>query len=231
MRTPAREFRGFSLIELLTVVGLIVILLAVVGTALTGRGGDGTALLAGQNTLQSLVSATRAQAALHQTTARLLVYATPPPGGDADKYLRYLQIVREEPAGSGTWIAADTATLLPRGVFIVPPANITTTNGVSWNTSTANGPVSLFVARNAAVAPALTPSFGGAAGILAYHIEFTADGRATASFVAGTPPRLAVATAVASLTAPPAFNNASAVRGVVIRPSGAVSRVNDANSF
>ncbi len=227
-----RSFRAFTLIELLTVVGLIAVLVAIAGYALGGRGSDGAALASAQNTLQSLVAATRAQAALHQTTARLLVYAATPPAGDGDKYLRYLQVVREEPFGSGTWTAAGPATLLPAGVFLVPPSNIQTTNGTSWNTSTTNGPISLFASRSAVAMTVDGQPFGGTSGRLAFYIEFTPEGRVGASFVSATsPPKLALATATPSLTAPPAFNNPAAVRGLLIRFGGAVTRVNDANSF
>jgi prepilin-type N-terminal cleavage/methylation domain-containing protein len=227
-----RNRRAFSLVELLIAIGIILALLAAFGAALTGRGSEGAALLSAQNTIQSLVGSTRAQAALHQTTARLLVYAAPPPAGDADKYLHYLQVVREEPFGSGTWTASGPAVTLPAGIFIVPPANVQTTGGIAWNTNTISGPISLFVSRTAIAMTVDQQPFGGTTGRLAYYIEFTSDGRPTPSFVGATsPPKLAVATATPSITAAPAFNNTSAVRGLLLRASGAITRVNDANSF
>ena len=227
---PERASRAFSLVELLVAIGIILALLAAFGIALTGRGSEGAALLSAQNTIQSLVGSTRAQAALHQTTARLLIYAAPPPAGDADKYLHFIQVVREEPFGSGTWTASGPAVTLPTGVFIVPPANVQTTGGIAWNTNTISGPISLFVSRTAIAMTVDQQPFGGTTGRLAFYLEFTPDGRPTPSF-ATTPPKLAVATATPSITAAPAFNNTSAVRGLLLRASGAITRVNDANSF
>jgi hypothetical protein len=74
--------------------------------------------------------------------------------------------------------------------------------------------------------------FGGPTGGLVFYIEFTADGRATPSFVGSTtPPKLVVSTAESSVNAVPRFNNANAVRGVLVRASGAIARANDANGF
>ena len=100
MPVASHSRRAVTLLELLVAVSMIVVLVVVVGSGLAGRGSDGAALISAQNSLVSLVGATRAQAALHGSTARLLVYASPPPGGEADKYLRYLQVVRDVSAGS-----------------------------------------------------------------------------------------------------------------------------------
>ncbi|MEY4940031.1 MAG: hypothetical protein RIQ93_1766 [Verrucomicrobiota bacterium] len=226
--------RAFTLLELLVAISMIVALIIVVGSALTGRGSDASALVSAQNSLHSLVGATRAQAALHATTARLLIYAAPPPGGDAGKYLRYFQVVRDV-ATTGTtqtWSAAGLPVQLPAGVFVVPSSGFTTTGGVTWNTTPATGPISLFVNRAAVRLVVDGQPFGGATGGLAFYIEFTADGRATPSFVgATTAPKLVVSTAESSVNAAPRFNNANAVRGVLLRLSGAITRANDANSF
>src|SRR5581483_3503981 len=113
--------------------------------ALSGRGGEGAALANAQGIVEGLVSSARAQAALNQTRARLLVYAQQPPNGDANKYLRYLQVVREEPASSNTWVATGDAVILPAPVCVVPPAPVPATHlntGVTWLTGT-SPPVSV----------------------------------------------------------------------------------------
>lgn len=226
--------RAFTLLELLVAVSMIVALVVIVGTGLAGRGSDGAALVSAQNSLISLVGATRAQAALHGSTARLLVYASPPPGGDADKYLRYLQVVRDGSPGSNSaaWISAGLPVTLPPGVFVVPPAGVTTTGGLTWNLNTATGPISLFVNRTATRLSVDGQPFGGPNGGLAFYLEYAPDGRVTPSFVgSASPPKLAVSTAEASANAAPRFNNANAVRGVLLRVSGGISPINDVNSF
>ena len=108
-RRAAGSTRAFTLIELLVVIGMIILLVGGGALALSGRGGEGVALSNAQSLVAGLVGSTRAQAALHQTNARLIVYAQVPPGvaADAAKYLRAFQVVRQEtlPSGTTVWIA------------------------------------------------------------------------------------------------------------------------------
>ena len=237
-----RPFRGFTLIELLAVVGLIVILLGGFGLALRGRGGDGAALANAQKSLASLVGTARAQAGLHHTTARLLVYASQPPAADAGKFLRYLQVVREEPFGSGSWVAVGTPVLLPAPVCVVPPAPVPRTmvaTGVTWTATAALGPASALLGPVAAnvigqstlingVQRGTAQPFGGTGGGQAYYLQFSPDGTVSGS---GTNLKLALGTANLAANALPQFNNANAVRGLLVRKTGAVTFVGDANSF
>ena len=241
-----RSRRAFTLIELLTVCGVIVMLIATVGVALSGRGGDGAALASAQNTLSGLVGAARAQAALHQTTARLLVYAQQPPGGDAYKYLRYLQVVRQEtsPQGVSVWVAAGNPVVLPVPICVVPPTPVAANHlntGVTWNNNAATGPVSVFSptiltafsvnGQSAGTGrPVAGQLFGGTGGGRAYYLEFAADGTVTSN-ATNNPTKIALTTAVLAPATLPKFNNASGVRGLFIRKSGAISFVNDATSF
>ncbi len=236
-----RAPRAFSLIELLVVIALIVALLAGVGLALKGRGSDGAALTNAQATLAGLVGTARAQAALHQTTTRLLVYASQPPAADAAKFLRYLQVVREDPFGSGSYVATGPAVTLPAPVCVVPPtvpANLRV-SGVIWTGTLALGPVSALLGPITAnvigqstvlngIQRGVPQLFGGTGGGQAYYMQFSPDGTATGS---GTNLKLALSTAVLAANALPQFNNPNAVRGLLLRRSGAVSFVGDANSF
>ena len=61
----------------MTVVGLIVILVG--GSSFALRDKAGSSLTSAQNTLAALVGQTRAQAAVNQTEARLLIYAVRAP--------------------------------------------------------------------------------------------------------------------------------------------------------
>lgn len=234
--------RGFTLIELLTVVGLIVILTGGIGLALGGRGGEGAALTTAQSQLSGLVGAVRAQAALHQTTARLLVYAQQPPTGDAYKYLRYLQAARLDVDGR-TWVAAGDPVLLPIPVCVVPPSPLPTNHlnaGVTWNNAVATGPVSIFAPQilsgftlSVATTGPVRPGgqlFGGTGGGRAYYLEFGPDGTVTSN-ATGNPTKIALATAVLAPSTLPKFNNAFGVRGIVVRKSGAISLVDEAGGF
>ncbi|MSU65559.1 MAG: prepilin-type N-terminal cleavage/methylation domain-containing protein [Opitutus sp.] len=222
LRTQKNHTRAFTLLELLVVVGLITILVAGVGFAL--RDNAGSALTSAQNSIGSLLGQARAQAAVNQTEARLLIYAVRPPTGDAEKYLRLMQVFRAEPQGSTTWVAAGGPVYLPRGTYLVPP---TTTgllaSGVVWPVNPA--PVSTLSTGTNPGQPAGTP-FNGANTV--FFLQFNADG----TFTPPTQPYVKVAIATAAVANNiPQFNNPGAIRGVLLRPSGAVTFVNDAAGF
>ncbi|MES1166813.1 MAG: prepilin-type N-terminal cleavage/methylation domain-containing protein, partial [Pseudomonadota bacterium] len=80
-----RATHGFSLIELLVVMGIMVALVAGFSLGLRGGGTSGLALQSAQSELAGLLGAVRTSAVLHHTSARLLICAAPPPQGDAEK--------------------------------------------------------------------------------------------------------------------------------------------------
>jgi len=215
--------RAFTLIELMIVVGVIVLLLGGFGFAL--RDNAGSALTSAQNSLGALVGQARAQAAVNQTEARLAVFAVRPPAGELEKYLRLLQVFIASPQGSNTWVPVGSPVYLPRGVYFVPP---TTTGllatGVTWPTNPA--PISNAASGTLPGQPTGTPFFGATA---IFYVEFKADGSLN-------PPanpyiKLVLTTGGGGANNLPAFNNPSAVRGLLLRPSGAIAYVNEANGF
>jgi type II secretory pathway pseudopilin PulG len=244
-RAAPRRRGAFTLVEMLVVVGLIALLVGGLGLALAGRGSSGASLASAQGLVQGLVTSARAQAALHQTNARLLVYANLPPAGDATKYLRTLQVVRGERNASGvisSWVAVGDPVTLPAPICIVPttpvPANHLNT-GVTWNNNAATGPVSTLTAAAGFGYLGQTPAAGRAAAQQYFgtngtgrvlYLEFDATG-SVVSNTSTNPTKIALATAVLNPNALPLFNNASSVRGLFVRKSGAVSLVNDATSF
>jgi len=215
--------RAFTLIEVMVVVGLIALLVGGFGFALRDTGS--ASLASAQTMLATLVGQARAQAAVNQTEARLLVYATT---NDAEKYLRLMQVFIANPQGSNTWQAVGSPVYLPRGVYFVP-ANTAglLAPGVAWPTNPAP---SSNLGQNFRLPTASIPAgtaFNGAT--LVFDLQFTADGT-----VLPTPSpylKLAVTTGTPSAANRPAFNNAGAVRGLIVRPSGAVSYVNDPTGF
>lgn len=223
---PRRRARAFSLIELLVVVGLIALLAGGIGLALGDAGSN--SLANAQTTLASMVGTARAQAAVHQTEAIVAIYGVRPPGGDAEKYLRLIQVFRNDAPGapSPTWVPVGNPVALPRGVYLVPTSTTgLLAQGVVWPTnppllSTLTGPVNLGQ-------PAGTP-FGGTG--MAFTVQFNSDGTVTPI---GTQPyaRLVVATATTGANNVPQFNNAGAARGLIVRWTSAVTFVSDATGF
>ena len=220
---PRRPRRAFTLIELMMVVGLIALLVAALGLSLGDTGGN--SLASAQKVLGSLVGSARAQAAVNQTEARVLVYGARPPAGDSDKYLRLLQVFIASPEGSNTWVPVGGPVYLPRGLYVVPASTAgLLASGVIWPANPA--PLSTLGTATGPTQPVGT-AFNGATTVL--YVQFNADGTIT-------PPaspyfKFVVATGALSSGSLPAFNNPGAVRGVLIRPSGAVTFVNDAASF
>lgn len=240
----ARRVPAFTLIELMVVMGVMVVLLGAIALAVAGRGGEGAALANAQAIVSSLVGATRAQAALHQTNARLVVYAQIPPAANADaaKYLRALQVVRQDTLANGTtvWVAVGSPVTLPNAVCVVPPAPVPANHlrtGVTWNNNIAMGPVSTlsiatgFNYRGQTTATA-SQFFGvqGQNGRILF-LEMDQTGAVVTPAPSGNPVKIAIATAVPNGNAPPQFNNASGVRGLIVRRSGAISLVDVSTGF
>lgn len=232
---------AFTLIELLVVIGLIALFSGAMALAIAGRGSDGAALANAQNIVVSMVGATRAQAVLNQTNARLIVYATQPPSStaDASKYLRALQVVRQDPNNTNIWIAAGDPVILPLPICVVPPSPVPTNHlnaGVSWNNNVQTGPVSTLVTltsfnyRGQASANA-TQFFGvQSQNGRVHYLEFGPDGTVVSNNT-GAPTKIALSTAVLGGNVLPRFDNANTVRGLFVRRSGSISLVDSATGF
>jgi prepilin-type N-terminal cleavage/methylation domain-containing protein len=212
--------RAFTLIELLVVVAIIALVAGGLGLAISDTGGTG--LASGQTALATMVNTARTQAAVNQAATRLMIYATRPPSGDKEKYLRLMQVFRAEPPDqTSNFVPVGQPMVLPRGIYVVPTSvSGLLVSGVVWPSnppllSSLSGPIGVNQ-------PAGTP-FGNAT---AFYLQFAPDG------TVGIQPyaRLLVATATL-VNDQPQFNNAGAARGILIRPSGGITFVNDANSF
>ena len=95
--------------------------------------------------------------------------------------------------------------------------------GITWPTNPA--PVSTFLSTTAA-RYTITGDTATSAADTYLAVQFAPDGSVTPA--AGAKIALATATLANGL---PQFNNAGAVRGLLLRPSGGITRVNEAGSF
>lgn len=241
---PVAPRRGYTLVELLVVIGVMVLLAGVGAMALAGRGSSGAALSGAQSILAGMVASTRAQAALHQTFARLIIHAQQPPAAnalDAEMYLRRLQVIRRETLANGAvvWVAAGPPVELPTPICVVPPAPVPTNHlrsGVSWNNNAATGPVSTLLTatgfsyrgQSAAASNQFFDRQGQSGRI--HYLEFGPDGTVVSN-TTGNPTKIALTTAVLGGNSLPAFDSATTVRGLFVRRNGAVAMVDSATGF
>ncbi len=205
-----RSSRAFTIIELLVVIGLIGILAAGIGLALS-RGNSGTALQAGQGTLQSLISAARAQAAIRQATADLVIDTN----RESDGFLRNFYIVV-----GGEAVGAPIS--LPQGIYLVP-RNTTTTygGGVIFEPATSDwtNKVSTAFADTSVTISNVTGTYSRVVGITV---------RGNAAPGGGT---LILASGDRRSADTVAFTNPNSVRGARVSTYGVLTLINDAQAF
>ena len=201
--------KGFTLIELLVVMGIIVAFAGAVGLSRRGPGDDALALRTARAQVVASLGWARDYALRHQVTVRILIQATPPPLGDAEKYLGSMQIVAEASPGGHEWEAVGEPVHLPRTVRVVPPAMSPThvTAGVSWP----EGPVAPLSRLSVSESFPVNGRVFGAA----YSLGYEPDGRSSE----------AAPTVVLGLVQPaagsfPRFVDPAATCRIVVRASG-----------
>ena len=112
--TAAGGARGFTLFELLAVVGLMTVAVALAVTCLRGAG-TGAARDAAVALLAARVAEARQLATTRGEPARVMIHAD---AAQPERFLR--QIVVAVPDGAG-WRPSDGGSLLPEGVVVLPP--------------------------------------------------------------------------------------------------------------
>jgi prepilin-type N-terminal cleavage/methylation domain-containing protein len=212
-----KSTKAFTLIELLVVIGIIAALASGVGLALRDNS-PGAALRAAQGLTVSALSTARGQAALTQSTAKLIVQ------GDKTKetFLRAIRIVVSSDAGA-TWKQVGGEILLPKGAYIVP-------NGaVDGMTTTGSARKSTFF-NNAAPAtvtgiPAADGTWISSGWISSLGVLTTGSGSTISS---GN-----IVVGAGKVMGPNAvtMDNDEALRGVAVSRYGIATIVNDAASF
>lgn len=216
-RNPDRMDRvngGFSLIELLVVVAFAAALAAGVGWAL-GRPSETISLQAAQETLAGLCRAARLRAALAGQNCRLIV------GADLaapECLLRYVQVVREDPAAAGHWLADDAGVTLPRDICVVPPVVTAVPGNSAW-------PAGRRSTALAATAQAMT--INGVSAGLFYYVAFTPRGTTGGGNVVVTTARTEATGAGDTLVCA----SPDQVRGVLLRASGSLTMLDDPGAF
>jgi prepilin-type N-terminal cleavage/methylation domain-containing protein len=216
----SRLKRAYTLLEVLVVMTLIGVLLGGVAAALGRGAGRGVDLQTAQAALSASVSLARGEAILQQTSTRLLVSSDRSSTVPADRYLRCLQVVREEPPGGNRWLNVAEAVFLPRGVRVVPPVvgRSDVVEGVIWPEgsnaprSTLTGPLTV---------PMDVEPFGES-----YYLEFAPDGG-----LPSNPAVLVVAGVQLSPGSLPRFDDPSMLRGLRLGASGVVTPLDHAIDF
>lgn len=133
---------GFTLVEMLAVIGIIGVLGVAIGVALSGSGGSVASLGNAQRMVSSMFQAARTNAVMKGQDTAVIIYkagggvAGSPGKSDPEKYLRFIGIVYKDP-DSNQWEPLNRGTYLPKGIYFVPPAGAvdTFTNAESSSNS------------------------------------------------------------------------------------------------
>ena len=210
----ARVPAGFTLVEMLMVVTLIILLTAEIGLALR-QPGESVALQSAQATVCSLLNVARGRAAIAQQNVRLVIAADP---ADSDNHLRCLQVAEQDSIDPANWLADGDSIRLPAGVYVVPSAPAGVPGNPAWpgsrcSTALPSSPRLMMI--------------NGAASANFYYVQFTPRGTTSGGFLLLTAGRITAGASAPLLK----LDNADNLRGVLLRSSGALTLLDDASAF
>jgi prepilin-type N-terminal cleavage/methylation domain-containing protein len=230
--------RGFTLLELLVVIGLIAGMSFFVLSGLTG-GGATAALQSGQATLTNLITAARTKAPATGHKTRLLVNND---AGAPDRYLRLivLQLARQAGSSPADWDTITTVSL-PEGVFVVP-ASLSQTAGLVGNPGEwkkVSDPAADLVSDLFNNQVLVAPLEGDPSAQTWTGVAFTPNGT-LATLGGGQPPKGALVIALGVRRPPGSYlagespvqlTNPQAVRGLQLSAYGVPAQLEGRNSF
>lgn len=199
--------RGFSLVELLVVIGIISLMASLVGVALSSNNGANS-VKASQRVLAGLVQSARTQALLKQESVRILIHADE---NDPSRYRRFAGLVYFDSDQQG-WVAVNDGSLLPNGAYFA----IDSIN----STFTSDSTIAIEYPRRTA------QQIGS--GDTYYYVEFNPNGTVV------TPPAPIIAVQSARLDGPaspgnvPLIDDDQTMAAIAIHKLGTVSFLDDA---
>jgi prepilin-type N-terminal cleavage/methylation domain-containing protein len=235
---PYSKRGGFTLLELLVVIGLIAGLSLFLFIGVQG-GGQVAALQSGQAIVANVISSARLKAAATGRHCRVLVAHDP---AVAERYLKILvlQLARQPGANPAGWDTVQRLTL-PAGVFVLPaalasPAGLVA-DAAQWRRiSDPSEELASGVFRNQSVLVALE---GDSTAQSWTGVCFTPNGT-LAPLAGGPPPRGLLVLALGGIRAPGTYasgespvrlTSPDAVRGLGLSAYGVPALLNERNAF
>lgn len=226
---------GFTLLELLVVIGLVATMSVLLVSGLTGTG-KSASLQSAQATISNLITAARTKAPATNRKARLLVNADP---GAPDRYLRFivLQVARQPGTNPAEWDTIQSISL-PAGAYIVP-GSLTglVTDATQWKrVSDPADDLASDLFKNQSLTYLIE---GDTTAQLWTGVAFTPNGT-LAALAGGPPPKGSIVIALGQTRAPGTYQaglppvqlaSAQTVRGLVLSAYGVPALLNDRSAF
>lgn len=210
-----RRRAAFTLIELMVVIGIIALLAGGAGIALRGNNPEAS-LRNAQGLAMSVLAAARGQAALSQTTARIIVQAD---SSKADFLRSFRIVVRDGDEDENKWKQVGTTVVLPEGIYIVPSGSLDDVKYENDNGAWTAG-------RRSTLFDAVGPVFGVT--IENEEVLISKDISPLGNLDGG---RIVLTAGRTTGPTQVSLFNASAVRGLEVSRYGVASLINDSSSF